>query len=421
MESTKVIKREIEVPGDKSISHRALMISAISKGKSIINNFLYSGDLISTINCLKNLGVKIELDGNKLSVVGNGLDSFKEYNGVLYAGNSGTTMRILSGILSGSKFKSVIDGDVSLRKRPMDRIVKPLSLMGASIKAHKEGKFSPIYIEGKSLKSIEYKMEVDSAQVKSCILLAGLYGDSVTKVIEKTKTRDHTEKMIKYFGGNISVNGLETSIEYSELVSRDVFVPGDISSASFFMVLFACIEGSEVLIKNVGVNSTRTGIIDVLELMGVKVELLNMRNINLEPVCDIKVYGSKDLKPISIEGHIIPRLIDEIPIICVLCCFASGDSFIRDIEELKYKESNRIKVIVNEFKKLGVEIEEIENGIKISGGRKIKAGKVNSYGDHRIAMCLSILSHISKENIEIENKECAQISFPEFYEKLKSL
>lgn len=414
-------KREIEIPGDKSISHRALMISSISKGKVEITNFLCSHDVISTVNCLRNLGVKIEIDGDKVLVYGNGLYSLKQYNGILDAGNSGTTMRLLSGILCGNKFKSVIDGDSSLRKRPMDRIIKPLSLMGANIYADREKKFSPIYIEGKDLKSIEYKMEVDSAQVKSSILFAGLYSDSTTKIFENVKTRDHTERMLKYFDCNIKFGNEEISIERSELCSKDIFVPGDISSASFFMVLFACIKNSEVIIKNVGINSSRTGIIDVLEKMGVEVEFLNMRENNFEPICDIKVYGAKKLTPISISGQIIPRLIDEIPIICVLCSFAEGDSYIRDIDELKYKESNRIKVIVNEFKKLGIDIEEIENGIKISGGKKIKGCKVNSYKDHRIAMSLTILSYISGENITIEDEECVYVSFPKFYEKLKDI
>ena len=415
------IKVEVKIPGDKSISHRAFMISSISKGKVKINNFLYSEDLISTIRCLKNLGVKIEINNKEAIVHGNGLYSLKEYSGILDARNSGTTMRLLSGILSGHKFTSVIDGDASLRKRPMDRIVKPLSLMGANIYAENSQKFSPLHIKGNDLCSIEYKMEVDSAQVKSSILLAGLYADSITKVYENVKTRDHTERMLKYFGCNINYKDNEVYIEKSDLYSKDIFIPGDISSASFLMALFACIKNSQLTIKDVGVNTTRTGIINVLVSMGVKVEFLNKREINLEEVCDIRIYGTDELKPISINGNIIPTLIDEVPIICVLCVFAKGDSYIKDINELKYKESNRIKVLVSEFKKLGINIEEIENGIKITGERKVKGAKVKSYKDHRIAMALTILAYVSGENIVIENKECVYVSFPYFYETLKEI
>ncbi len=415
------IKSQIEILGDKSISHRALMISSISKGISRINNFLFSHDSISTLNCLRKLGVRIEVDNEKVLVYGNGLSSFKFYEGVLDARNSGTTMRLLSGILSGHKFKSIIDGDTSLRRRPMDRIIKPLSLMGAKIFAGREGKFCPIHIIGGKLNSISYKMEVDSAQVKSSILFAALYGDSTTKIYEKIKTRDHTERMLKYFGGKIEVNNEEISIKSSELISREVFIPGDISSASFFMALAGALKDSELLIKNVGINETRTGIIDVLKEMGVEVELLNVREDSFEKICDIKVYGAKELKPIKISGGIIPRLIDEIPIICVLCAFAKGESILENLSELRYKESDRIKSVVCEFKKLGIEIYELDDGIKIVGGKETKGGKVNSHNDHRIAMALTILSYISGENIEILNSECVDISFPDFYHKLKSI
>lgn len=415
------IKAEIEVPGDKSISHRALMISSISKGITRINNFLFSDDSLSTLNCLKNLGVDISVDKNQVVVKGEGLYSYREYDGVLYAGNSGTTMRLLSGILSGMNFKSVIDGDSSLRRRPMGRIIKPLTLMGAKIYGERENNFAPLHIKGGDLKSISYNMEVNSAQVKSSILFGGLYAEGETHVYEKVRTRDHTERMLKYFGGNISVEGKEIVISRNELQGRDILIPGDLSSASFFMALAACIEGSELIIRNVGVNETRTGIIDVLRDMRVTIELLNVHNDYLEEVCDLKIYGSSTLNPINIEGDIIPRLIDEIPIICVLAAFADGESVIRNVEELKYKESNRVLSIVEEFRKLNIDICEIEDGIKIKGGRKVKGCAVNSHNDHRIAMALSILSCISGENIEIKNKECINISFPEFYDLLKNI
>lgn len=417
----KKIKSVIEIPGDKSISHRALMIASISKGISKINNFLFSKDALSTMECLIKLGVKIDVNQNNILIYGNGLNSFKFYDGILNAGNSGTTMRLLSGILSGCKFKSVIDGDSSLRGRPMDRIIKPLSLMGAKIRAKINDKFAPIHIEGNDLKSIFYNMEVNSAQVKSSILFAGLYADATTKIFERVRTRDHTERMIKYFGGKINFDNGVILIERSELKANNVLVPGDISSASFFMALAAGIYGSEILIKNVGVNETRTGIVDVLNEMGAEVQLLDIREECFEKICDIRVCGASKLKPISISGEIIPKLIDEIPVICVLCSLADGISTIEDIEELRYKESDRISSIVKEFKKLGINIEETVNGIKIFGGGKIKVGKVESYNDHRIAMSLTILSYLIGENIEINNKECVDISFPTFYEKLREI
>lgn len=415
------IRAEIKILGDKSISHRALMIAAISKGITKIGNFLFSQDSISTLKCLRKLGVKIEVDRENVYVYGNGLYSFKFYDGVLDAGNSGTTIRLLSGILSGYKFRSIIDGDISLRKRPMDRIIRPLSLMGADIYSINGNKFAPIFIKGGDLKSIFYNMEVYSAQVKSSILFAGLYGDSITKVYENIKTRDHTENMLKYFGAKIDFQDKIILIQKSELIANDIFIPGDISSASFFMVLAAGIKNSELLIKDVGVNETRSGIIEILKKMGVRIEILNIRENYYEKMCDIRVYGASKLNSISINGDIIPRIIDEIPIICVLCSIADGESIIEDIEELRYKESDRILSIVTEFKKLGIDICEIENGIKIIGGKKIKGCKVDSHNDHRIAMSLTILSYLSGENIEIKNKGCVDISFPMFYEKLKEI
>lgn len=417
----KGIKLEIEVLGDKSISHRALMIASISKGITKIYNFLFSNDSVATMDCLKKLGVKIEVEDKKVIVYGNGLYSFKFYDGVLDAKNSGTTIRLLSGILCGNKFNSILDGDSSLRKRPMDRIIKPLSLMGANIKAHSCGKFSPIYIEGRDLKSISYNMEVNSAQVKSSILFGGLYGEGITKVYEKVRTRNHTENMLKHFNANIKISENEISIEKSQLNSNDILIPGDISSASFFIALFGCLNGCELIIKNVGINETRTGFIDVLTEMGIVTEFLNVRENNFEKICDIKVYGSKYLKPVKISGDIIPRLIDEIPIICVLCSFAQGESLIEDVEELRYKESDRIKSIVKEFKKLNINIHETQKGIKIIGGNKIISSQVDSHNDHRIAMALSILSCISGEYIPIKNKGCVDISFPNFYEKLNNI
>ncbi|BAK56964.1 3-phosphoshikimate 1-carboxyvinyltransferase [Candidatus Arthromitus sp. SFB-mouse-Japan] len=414
----KKIKSIINISGDKSISHRALMVSAISNGISTIHNFLFSQDSLATMECLRNLGIRIEVEDYKVRVFGNGLYSLRKYEGILDAKNSGTTIRIMSGILSGSNFDSIIDGDKSLRLRPMDRIIKPLSLMGGKIYALNSDNYAPLSVCGKELNSISYKMEIDSAQVKSCILFAGLYCDGITKVSENIKTRDHTERMIGYFGGNIKINGNTILIQKGEMEGREISIPGDISSASFFMVLASCIDGSELLIKNVGINETRIGIINVLRSMGANIELVNVHCDYFEEVCDIKVYGTKFLVGTLIEGGIIPTLIDEIPIICVLAVFAKGETIIRDIEELKYKESNRIKSIVEGFSKLGIEIYELENGIRIVGGGSIKGCEVDSYNDHRIAMSFMILSVISGEDIRILNKYCVDVSFPNFYDIL---
>ncbi|BAK81596.1 3-phosphoshikimate 1-carboxyvinyltransferase [Candidatus Arthromitus sp. SFB-rat-Yit] len=415
---SKKIKSVINIPGDKSISHRALMISSISNGVSVIHKFLFSKDSLATMECLKNLGVKIEIDDSRIKVFGNGLYSLKKYDDVLDAKNSGTTIRIMSGILSGSSFDSIIDGDESLRARPMDRIIKPLSLMGAGIYSLKKDKFAPLNISGRKLNSISYNMEIDSAQVKSCILFAGLYCDGITKIIENVKTRDHTERMINYFGGNIQIDKNVISIQRGEMEAREISIPGDISSASFFMVLASCIDGSELLIKDVGINETRTGIINVLRSMGADIEFINVHFNYFEEVCDIKVRGTSSLFGTLIEGDIIPTLIDEIPIICVLAAFAKGETIIKNIEELKYKESNRVKSIVDGFVKLGIEIYEFEDGIRIVGGGNIKGCEVNSYNDHRIAMAFMILSVLSGEDIKIINKSCVDISFPSFYEIL---
>lgn len=417
----KKIKSQIEVPGDKSISHRALMIASISKGVSSIENFLFSHDSLSTMSCLRDLGVRIDVLDNRVRVYGNGLHSFKKYDGVLDARNSGTTIRLLSGILSGSDFSSVITGDDSLRRRPMDRIIKPLSLMGANIFSLSDNKYAPLYINGCELSAINYNMEVDSAQVKSCILFAGLHCNEESVIYENIKTRDHTERMLKYFNANINIDDKRISIRSGELQGRNISIPGDISSASFFMVLASCIQGSELIVRNVGVNHTRTGIVDVLIKMGVNVEFLNRRYNYFEEVCDIKVSGCCKLKGVLIEGDIIPRLIDEIPIICVLAAFSKGETIIKGIDELRYKESNRVKSIVDEFTKLGIEICEFDEGIKIVGGNPIKGCEVDSHNDHRIAMSLMILSCISGEDISIRNMECVDISFPGFYDVLREV
>ncbi len=417
----KKIKAEIVLPGDKSISHRALMIGSISKGVTCIDNFLVSEDSLSTLSCLRNLGCDISLDGNKVKVYGNGLYSYKKYDGVLDSGNSGTTIRLLSGILSGQEFLSVISGDLSLRKRPMRRIITPLKKMGAFITGEGGDNYAPLKIKGGNLSPICYNMEVNSAQVKSSILLAGLYSSGETMVIEDIKTRDHTERMIKYFGGNISIENKTIKVKRSELYGSDLIVPGDISSGSFFMALVVKEEGSELTIRNVGLNERRTGILDVLREIGLEVKIFNLRKDSFEDVGDITIKNVGPLKPINLGGEIIPRIIDEIPIICVIASFINGESTIKDIEELKYKESNRIFSIVEEFKKLNIDICEIEGGIKIKGGRKIKGSKVYSHNDHRIAMSLNILSYISGENISIVNEECIDISFPSFHFVLRSI
>lgn len=423
----KSINTEITVPGDKSISHRGLIIGSLANGETRIHNFLTSEDTLATLEILKSIGVNItQISKNEIIVHGNGLNSFREPFDVLNAKNSGTTTRLLMGVLAAQKFYSVITGDDSLKRRPMKRVIDPLSKMGGRFFGRKGGENLPITILGTDkVVPITYETPVASAQVKSSIILAGLHAKGKTMVKEPAKSRDHTERMLKYMGADIIKKEKTVIINgpANNLKGKDIFVPGDISSASFFIVAALITKNSKLLIKDVGLNPTRTGILDVLKMMGADISIINERNLNNEPIGDLLVKSSK-LKGVEISGGMIPSLIDEIPIISILATQAEGKTTIKDAKELRYKETDRIKAICSELTKLGIEITEKDDGFDIIGKQKIKGNcTCNSYNDHRIAMSLAIAGTIAENPIKIQNFECVNISFPEFlsiYESLKS-
>lgn len=414
------LEGKITVPGDKSISHRAVMLSSISKGTSRIEGFLRGEDCLRTIACFRGLGIEIEDKGREIIVHGRGLYGLREPDDVLDAGNSGTTMRLLSGILAGQEFLTIVTGDASLRRRPMARIAVPLREMGAKIEGRSNGNLAPLVIRGGNLKALDYSSPVSSAQVKSAILLAGLYADGDTIVREKIVSRNHTEKMLKSLGAKIQVDNGVVTIGKSELYGQNIQVPGDISSAAFFMAAAAAMPGSHLVIEKVGLNPTRTGIIDVLREMGAEVEIDNLLTSGGEEIGDIIVKGRK-LKATTITKEIIPRLIDEIPVIAIIAAMAEGTTIITGAEELKVKESNRISSMVTEMKKLGIRVRELPDGMEIEGSNEITGGQVESYGDHRIAMALAIAGLFAKEDVKVENSDCIAVSFPTFEEKLKNI
>ncbi|MGB9976851.1 3-phosphoshikimate 1-carboxyvinyltransferase [Thermovenabulum sp.] len=422
IEGEKVIKGTITPPPDKSISHRGVILGAISEGSTRIERFLPADDCKRTVDCFRKMGVDIKfVDETTLIIKGAGLKELKKPETILDAGNSGTTMRLLSGILAGQDFEVIITGDESLKKRPMERVALPLRLMGAKVECTVDGKFAPLKIRGGRLKGISYEMPVASAQVKSAVLLAGLYADGETTVVEKHKTRDHTERMLSYFGGNVTVKGNQVTVAPVEkLTGSDVVVPGDISSAAFFMVAAAINEGSKLLIKDVGVNPTRTGIIDVLLNMGCSLKVLNERELNGEKIADILIEGG-GLKGTRVEGDIIPRLIDEIPVIAVAACFAEGETVIKNASELRVKESDRIKAMVQNLRRFGAKIEELEDGMVIEGSKNLKPAEVESFKDHRIAMAMAVTAISVKGISKIKDAYCVAISFPGFFDILNNV
>ncbi|MDN5351412.1 MAG: 3-phosphoshikimate 1-carboxyvinyltransferase [Clostridiales bacterium] len=420
VERVHTLKGTIEVPGDKSISHRGVMFGGISRGKTHIKGFLAGEDCLSTIRCFRGLGVEIRQEGDEVEVIGRGTNGLTEPTDVLNAGNSGTTMRLMSGILAGQSFLSIITGDQSLRSRPMARVADPLRLMGAKIDGRNGGKLAPLVIRGGNLKGMVYQSPVASAQVKSAILLSGLYADGITTVVEKEKTRDHTEKMLRAFGGNVSVSGLQVSVSASKLEGQSIQVPGDISSAAFFMVAAAAMPGAELKIKNVGLNPTRTGIIDVLEAMGATIEIEDRFESGGEPMGTIVIKGGV-LHGTEISGEMIPRLVDEIPVIAVAAALAEGKTRITGAEELKFKESNRIDAMVSALGTVGANIKALPDGMEIVGPSKIQGGAIDSLGDHRIAMAMAVCGLFSEQAIEIEDSACIDISFPQFETLLKRI
>lgn len=417
-----MLKGSFELIGDKSISHRAIMFSSISKGHNKISNFLMGEDCLSTIDCFRKMGVDIKIENKDVIVRGNGLYGLKKPNNILDVGNSGTTIRLIMGILAGNKFDATLIGDNSIGKRPMKRVTEPLRSMGCKIEGKDDANYTPIKIYGGNLSSINYKMPVASAQVKSAIILASLYADKMSTIEEKVKSRNHTEIMLKSFGADIDVNNLKININpVDELYSQDIYVPGDISSAAFIIVGALISKGSEVLIKNVGLNETRTGIIDVVKSMNGNIEIFNNRLVGGEIVGDILVKYTPNLCATTIDKTIIPRLIDEIPAIAVLASQAEGTTIIKDAKELKVKESNRIKAVVDNLKNMNCDIEELEDGMIIKGKNKLKASDIQTYNDHRIAMAFSIANLICEEEIKLDNPNCVDISFPGYFDLLNSL
>ncbi len=412
---------EVTVPGDKSISHRTIMLGALANGTTEVHNFLQGADCLSSIDCFQKMGIKIINAGKTVLIHGKGLDGLSKPTQMLDVGNSGTTTRIMSGILAAQNFECSLNGDESIQRRPMRRIIEPLSLMGADITSIKGNDCAPLLIKGRDLHSIHYHSKVASAQVKSAILLAGLYADDKTSVTEPYVSRNHTEIMVNYFGGNVETVGTTATISPRPvLTAQKVVVPGDISSATYFIVAGLIVPNSEILIKNVGINPTRDGIIKVCQDMGGNIELLNVSDANGEKTADILVKSSS-LHSTTIGGAIIPTLIDEIPAISVLACFAEGQTVIKDAAELKVKESNRIDVCVNNLSLMGADITATSDGMIINGGKPLHGAIIDSKLDHRIAMSFAIAALMADGETEITNAECVEISYPTFYEDLARL
>ena len=415
------LKGEVTVPGDKSISHRAVMFGALSQGTTEVTNFLQGADCLSTIDCFRRLGIQIENTPEKILVHGKGLHGLTQSNTMLDVGNSGTTTRLISGILAGQTFETTLNGDESIQSRPMKRIIEPLSMMGADITSIYGNNCAPLKITGAPLHGIHYHSKVASAQVKSCILLAGLYADDITKVTEPSISRNHTELMLRGFGAKVTCDGKTASISPDpELFGQKIEVPGDISSAAYFIAAGLIVPGSEILVKNVGINPTRDGLIRVCQDMRADISLLNKRENGGEPVADVLVRYS-NLKATTIEGEIIPTLIDELPMIAVMACFANGTTIIKDAAELKVKESDRIAVMVDNLSRMGAHITATDDGMIIEGGYPLHGAVIDSHLDHRIAMSFAIAALAADGETEIKDAECVNISYPNFYEELSNL
>ncbi|OEG13623.1 3-phosphoshikimate 1-carboxyvinyltransferase [Enterococcus ureasiticus] len=412
----------IDIPSDKSISHRSIMFGAIAHGKTTIKNFLRGDDCLSTLKAFQDLGVKIEDDGETITVHGTGFSGLKPAKQAIDVGNSGTTIRLIMGILAGTSFTTELFGDHSIAKRPMNRVMLPINQMGAECTGHDGTEFPPLTVKGtENLKPIHYQMPVASAQVKSAILFAALQAHGKSVVVEKEKTRDHTEDMIRQFGGEITVSGKEISIcGPQKLVGQEVIVPGDISSAAFFLTAGLIIPDSKITLNNVGLNPTRTGIIDVIQQMGGKLTIQETGS-KANKAGTLSVETS-DLKGIEISGEIIPRLIDELPIIALLATQAEGTTIIRDAEELKVKETNRIDAVATELTKMGANIEPTDDGLIIHGKTPLHAAQVTSYGDHRIGMMLQIAALLVKDGtVDLEKAEAISVSYPRFFDDLNKL
>ena len=423
--ASKPLRGTLTVSGDKSISHRAVMFGSLATGTTEIEGFLAGEDCLSTIRCFRSMGVQIEQNGSSVKVFGRGLRELTAPDGILDCGNSGTTTRLLSGVLAAQHFDSVLSGDASIQRRPMKRVITPLRAMGADISSVAGNDCAPLSVHGKQLYGIHFNSPIASAQVKSAVLLAGLYASGQTTVTEPALSRDHTERMLRSFGAKVLTGSFEgrpsvTVTETQNLYGTEISVPGDISSAAFFLVGASIVPGSEVVLRNVGINPTRDGVISALRAMGAKIEVLEVRNEDSEPAADLLVRYAP-LHGTEIGGELIPRLIDELPVLAAAAAVAEGRTVIRDAAELKVKESNRIRTMAEGLSRLGAKVEETEDGLIIDGGAALHGGAVESYSDHRIAMSFAILSLVTDGEVRISDPDCVNISAPTFYEDLKSL
>lgn len=409
----------LPIPPDKSLSHRAALFAAMAEGESTIRHFLRGEDCLNTLACVEAMGARaVWADDGTLRLTGRGLSGWTEPADVLQAGNSGTTMRLLAGVLAGQPFYSVITGDASLRSRPMGRVVQPLAQMGARIWGRSGGKLAPLAFQGGALTPIDYVSPVASAQVKSAVLLAGLLADGTTSVTEPARSRDHTERMLAAMGARVTVDGLTVRVEgRPTLKPFELTVPGDISSAAFWLVAATLVPGSDLVLEGVGVNPTRTGILDALQAMGADITRQNETVQAGEPICDLRVRHAK-LHGTTVAGDMIPRLVDEIPILAVAAACADGPTEIRDARELRVKESDRLKAIMREYGPLGFTAEERADGLLIPGGAHWKGGAGTSYGDHRIAMSLAVIGLLAAGPVEIRDTACTRTSYPDFWEHL---
>ena len=419
---TESINGQINVPGDKSISHRAVMIGSLAEGVTRIQNFLMGEDCLNTLKAFRAMGIRAEIGGDgTVTIHGNGLDGLREPEDVLDIGNSGTSIRIMSGVLAGQPFYSVITGDSSIRRRPMGRITEPLKKMGAQIFGRGDGALAPLTIIGGDLKPIHYKTPVASAQVKSSMLMAGLFADGYTIVTEPAQSRDHTERMLRFFGAEVQSDGLTHQLKgLPRLKGKEIIIPGDISSAAYFLVATAITPESEILVKDVGINPTRAGILEALRLMGAKIQVENRQEVNGEPIANIRIYYSK-LHGATFKGDVIVRMIDEIPLLAVAATQAEGETVIIDAKELRAKETDRIAAMTQELRKMGAEVEPLEDGMVIAGNQKLRGAECESHGDHRIAMSVAVAALIADGETTISDIDCVETSFPGFWELLDSM
>lgn len=415
----KKIEGSTRVPGDKSISHRAVILGSLARGLTEISNLSPCEDCMRTVTAFKNMGIEFSFSKESVIVKGKGLSGLSEPHDVLDFGNSGTSIRLLAGVLSAQSFFSVLTGDQYLLKRPMNRVIIPLALMGAKITGRANNRFAPLAIKGEKLKPVSYSMPVPSAQVKSSIILAGIFAEGTTRITETAPTRDHTEIMLSSFGGKISKSGETIAVEGGQnLEGTKIFVPSDISSAAFFLVAASLLKDSSVTIKDVGINPTRTGILDILKQMGARIEVSNVSLKNGEPVADISASTSQ-LHGISLGEKIAPRAIDEFPIIFIAAALARGTTHITGIKELRVKESDRIATMVKGLKNMGIKAIEGEGEVTIEGTEKFRGTEINSFGDHRVAMAFSVAALLADKETHIDDVKCIDTSFPGFFDILE--